>query len=36
MDFNSQKETWNYFKKLTLYITLFIIFTLSILAFFLL
>jgi hypothetical protein len=36
MDISPQKETWSNFKKLTLYISLAIIFTLILMAFFLL
>jgi hypothetical protein len=36
MDINSQKETWSHFKKLTLYISIAIIFTLVLMAIFLL
>jgi hypothetical protein len=36
MDINSQKETWSYFKKLTFYIFVAIIFILTLMAIFLL
>ena len=36
MEINSQKETWSYFKKLTFYISIAIIFILTLMAFFLL
>jgi Bacterial aa3 type cytochrome c oxidase subunit IV len=36
MDINSQKETWSHFKKLTLYISIAIIFTLVLMVVFLL
>jgi hypothetical protein len=36
MDINSQKETWSYFKKLTFYISVTIIFILTLMAIFLL
>jgi hypothetical protein len=35
MDISPQKETWSNFKKLTLYVSVAIIFTLILLAFFL-
>ena len=36
MDINPQKETWSYFKKLTVYISITIIFVLVLMAIFLL
>jgi hypothetical protein len=36
MNIDSQKDTWSYFKKLTFFISVFIIFILVLMAFFLL
>jgi hypothetical protein len=36
MNIDSQKETWSYFKKLTIYISIAVIFTLILMAIFLL